>query len=158
MDLLPCSTSPAVGGGGEPAPVVAGQSAGDAPAVGPTSSYSYPQAERAPDSSTPHQGVGGGEPAVGGVEIGTVEIPPWNPEYSTTDVELFRKFSEWHDLMSWVKKSLRVASRQTLTVHTTPACQPNKANGPAGGRRSASGSLKFSGLETCFIQPLLECF
>ena len=86
--ILPTySTSPAVdggepAGGGVPVPVGAGQPAGDAPAVGPTSENT--NTERAPNS-TPHQvhqGVGG-ESAVGGEP--PVVIPPWDPEYSQNE-------------------------------------------------------------------------
>ena len=147
MDLLPpYTTSPAVGSepavGGEP--VVAGQPAGDAPAVGATSFY--PQAEPAPDS-TPHQGVGG-EPAVGGEppvavnpDVGVI-IPPWDPEYSKEDVAALRKYPEWWDLVSWVKESLQVNPRRTLSAHTTSVCQPKKATGPS------AASLKTCGLDT----------
>ena len=137
MDPLPpYTTSPAVGDepavGGEP--VVAGQPAGNAPAVGATSFY--PQAERAPDS-TPHQGVGG-EPAVGGGVI----IPPWDPEYSKEDVAALRKSRDWWDLISWVKKSLQINPRRTLSARTTTACQPKEATGPS------EASLKTCGLDT----------
>ena len=93
--------------------VVAGQPAGDAPAVEATS-FVYIPAEQAPDS-TPHQGVGGepavggepvvgGEPAVGGQLAPAIIIPPWDPEYSTEDVAALRERREWWDLMSWVKR------------------------------------------------------
>ena len=159
MDPLP-PTSPEVGGepavGGEP--VVAGQPAGDAPAVGATSLC--PQAERAPDS-TPHQGVGGepgfggepavsGEPAVGGQPGRATVIPRWDPEYSNEDVAALRKRQEWWDLMSWVKESLGISPRQTLSAHTTTACQPKKASGPSG------SSFKTCGVYTCCYQSLAD--
>ena len=98
-------------------------------------------AEEAPDS-TPHQGVGdeaavGGEPAVGGTII-----PPWDPDYSKEDVWNFRKSAGWWDLISWVQKNLQVKARQTLSAHTTSACQPGNATGPS------AGSLKTCGLDT----------
>ena len=58
------------------------------------------------------------------------------------DVAGFRKYPQWGALISWVKRNLKVPARQTLSAHTTSACQPNKATGPS------AGSLNTSGLDT----------
>ena len=136
-------STPDQGVGGEPAvggePVVAGETAGDAPAVGTTSFY--PRAERVPVPSS--LASTSGEVIVGSVVVGpTTIIPPWDPEYSKEDVAALRKRREWWDLMSWVKESLQINPRQTLSAHTTTACQPKKSTGPSG------ASLKTCGLDT----------
>ena len=93
--------SAAVGGQqAAPAPADGGQQAAPAPAHGGQQGAPVP-ADGGQPSSTPSI------------------IPLWDPEYSKADVDILRRSPLWGDLASWVKQSLEVHPRQTVSSHTT---------------------------------------
>ena len=69
-------------------------------------------------------------PAVGGhIQAHAPVGPSLVPEESAQ----FRTIPEWDTLLTWVDKNRRVPAWETLSAHTTSACQPGKATGPSGG-------------------------
>ena len=103
------------------------------PGSEPATSDFGASAQQQPDS-TP--GVGG-ELAIGSGAV-LRKRPRWGPEYATQDIEEFRYYPEWWDLIEWVKHSLIVSSQEALSAHTTEAI------GPSG---SSESSLKSCGWE-----------
>ena len=83
-------------------------------------------------------------PAVGSTLGGAINvyIPPWDPAWCMEEIAHCRANPAWLHLLAWVTKNLSTSARWALAVHTTSACQPQKATGPSG------SSLKECGLET----------
>ena len=106
--------------GGQPAPAVGGHP--PVPAVG-----GHPP--------VPAVGAHPPVPAVGGPNI-----PAWDPAWAQVEIERFRTLRHWGCFTQLLAKKLRTTPRRALSAHATTACQPGKADGPA-------GSLKDAGMD-----------
>ena len=61
----------------------------------------------------------------------------WDPAWAQVEIEHFRTLCDWGCFTQLVAKKLRVSARRALSAHTTTACQPGKADGPAGSLKDA---------------------
>ena len=99
-----------------------------------------------PTGGQPAPAVGGHPPvpAVGAhppvPAVGGPNIPAWDPAWAQVEIERFRTLRHWGCFTQLLAKKLRTTPRRALSAHTTTACQPGKAAGPA-------GSLKDAGMD-----------
>ena len=71
-------------------------------------------------------------PAAGGPNI-----PAWDPAWAQVEIERFRTLRDWGCFTQLLAKKLCTSPRRALSAHTTTACQPKKADGPAGSLKDA---------------------
>ena len=86
----------------------------------------------------------GGVLAVPGLAVGSVGR--FQPESAQAEITQLREMQDWLAFLTWVELQLKTTARQALAVHTTTACQPKKAPGPA-------ESLVVAGMDSILTVP-----
>ena len=82
--------------------------------------------------SDPRGGVSGSPFSFGGAGVPAAPPGLWEPCMTMECLSGLHQQDVWRIFCNMLRKELNTGARQALAFHTTTACQPQKAAGPAG--------------------------